>query len=127
MTAGSGASWVLKPWGRRLSWAAGDQMGLGKTLQTLTFMAFLKKMRDQGGPNLVVAPLAVVQNWANECKKFTPSLSYMKILGGRAERDELFTRMDVNFAEFDVFITSYDTFKMEESFFTDTIEWCQLP
>ena len=36
----------------------GDQMGLGKTLQTLTLLAFLKKMRASGGPHLVIAPLA---------------------------------------------------------------------
>ena len=50
----------------------GDQMGLGKTLQTLTFLSYLKKMRGAVGPSLVVAPLAVFQNWANECKAFTP-------------------------------------------------------
>ncbi len=31
-----------------------------------------------GGPHLVVAPLAVYQNWANECKQFTPSLTFFK-------------------------------------------------
>ena len=29
----------------------------------------------------VVAPLAVYQNWANECKAFTPELSFFKLHG----------------------------------------------
>ena len=51
-------------------------MGLGKTLQTLSFLAALK---DAGlpGPHLVVTPLAVVQNWANELRRFTPQVTWV--------------------------------------------------
>ncbi|KAL3918383.1 MAG: hypothetical protein SGPRY_006042, partial [Prymnesium sp.] len=130
-----------------------DQMGLGKTLQTLTFLSYLKKMRGAVGPSLVVAPLAVYQNWANECKSFTPELTFFKLHGsaqartihtGRCERNavatlhelggsfahasrleqersQLFSRMDVVYAEYDVFITTYDTLKNSEPFFTETI------
>ena len=39
-------------------------MGLGKTIQTLSFLAALKH-EGVPGPHLVVTPLAVLQNWAN--------------------------------------------------------------
>lgn len=51
-------------------------------------------MRSAAGPSLVVAPLAVYQNWANECKQFTPVLTFFKLHGSAAERDRLMQRSD---------------------------------
>ena len=96
-------------------------MGLGKTLQSLTFIAYLKTKRKLPGPHLVVCPLAVIQNWASECKQFTPSLTFCKIHGTSAERNEILSRRDVTYGEYDVYITTYDTLKMEEAWFTETI------
>ena len=33
----------------------------------------------------------------------------------------MFSRRDVTYGEYDVYITTYDTLKMEEAFFTETI------
>ena len=63
-------------------------MGLGKTIQTLSFLATLKS-HGFPGPHLVVTPIAVLQNWQNEVKRFTPSLSSIKIHGSAAERDRV--------------------------------------
>ena len=54
-------------------------------------MAFLSALKNAGlpGPHLVVTPLAVLQNWANELKRFTPDLSFVKIHGSASERDRL--------------------------------------
>ena len=84
---------------------AADEMGLGKTIQSLSFLAALK---DAGlpGPHLVVTPLAVLQNWANEIKRFTPGLRHVKIHGGLQERDRLLSREDVLGGEFDVYLTT---------------------
>jgi len=47
-------------------------MGLGKTLQTLAWLAWL---RERGGrnpkPALVVCPASVLHNWRREAEKFT--------------------------------------------------------
>lgn len=37
--------------------------GLGKTLQTISFLSYLKGERDVAGPSLVVVPLSVVSSW----------------------------------------------------------------
>ena len=80
-----------------------------------------------GGPHLVVAPLAVYQNWANECKQFTPSLTFFKLHGSSAERARLLARSDVCYGEYDVYVTTYDTLKACEDFFTETIpRWSVL-
>jgi SNF2 family DNA or RNA helicase len=41
-------------------------MGLGKTLQTIALLAYLKESRAEVGPHFVVAPKSLVGNWARE-------------------------------------------------------------
>lgn len=45
-----------------------DQMGLGKTVQTLGFLSYLVN-KGLKGPYLVVGPLSVLKNWENEAKR----------------------------------------------------------
>ncbi|MGV3710394.1 MAG: SNF2-related protein [Gemmatimonas sp.] len=47
-----------------------DDMGLGKTLQLLTFMAGLLEVGADILPMLVVAPVALLENWEEEARKF---------------------------------------------------------
>ena len=55
----------------------------------------------------MVTPLAVLQNWANEMKKFTPALTFCKIHGSLQERgDQLLSKEDVVGGEFDVYLTT---------------------
>ena len=76
-----GVNWMLSQYGRGTGGILGDEMGLGKTIQTLSFLSALKAA-NLPGPHLVVTPLAVLQNWANEMKRFTPGLSFVKVHGG---------------------------------------------
>jgi hypothetical protein len=77
-------------------------MGLGKTP---TVLAHLQDTRG-GGPTLVVAPPAVVGNWAAEAERFTPKLRVSIHHGaGRAATDEL---ADLA-ADNDVVLTTYGT------------------
>lgn len=97
-------------------------MGLGKTIQTLSFLCALKAA-GLPGPHLVVTPLAVLQNWANEMRRFTPSLSFIKVHGGQAERDRLLSDPAVVGITYDVYLTTYDTLRAEEGFFTEACLW----
>lgn len=45
-------------------------MGLGKTLQLLTFMASCFEEDPDLPPALVVAPVALLENWRNELDRF---------------------------------------------------------
>ena len=73
----------------------------------------------QPGPHLVVTPLAVLINWTNEIKKFTPGLSFCKIHGSQDERDGILTTVAILDAEYDVYLTTYDMILSEEAFFTE--------
>ena len=77
-------------------------MGLGKTP---TILARIRQTRGSG-PALVVAPPAVVGNWAAEASKFTPELKVLVHHGpSRAPIDKL----DTAFADLDVVMTTYGT------------------
>lgn len=49
-------------------------MGLGKTLQTLTWLAWLREEEPGNGPSLVVCPKSVMENWKSEAEHFFPGL-----------------------------------------------------
>lgn len=60
-----------------------DEMGVGKTVQTLSFLLHLKNLPgtpEEGGgpakpqrrPHLILAPLSVVREWREACHTFTP-------------------------------------------------------
>jgi SNF2 family DNA or RNA helicase len=77
-------------------------MGLGKTP---TILAHLVSTTG-GDPALVIAPPAVVGNWAAEARKFTPGLKVVVHHGAsRADEDEIAAEAD----EADVVITTYAT------------------
>lgn len=77
-------------------------MGLGKTP---TMLAHLLSSSDRG-PALVVAPPAVVGNWAAEAARFTPGLRVIVHHGpGRAAHDEIADEVE----RADVVITTYGT------------------
>ncbi|HEX3393046.1 MAG TPA: DEAD/DEAH box helicase [Acidimicrobiales bacterium] len=77
-------------------------MGLGKTP---TMLAHLAGTVD-GGPTLVIAPPAVVGNWAAEAARFTPALRVVVHHGAaRASAEELASEA----ARADMVITTYAT------------------
>jgi superfamily II DNA or RNA helicase len=77
-------------------------MGLGKTP---TVLAHIARTTGQG-PVLVIAPPAVVGNWAAEAARFTPQLRVVVHHGAsRATADEL----ESDVANADVVITTYGT------------------
>lgn len=61
--------WSLSPHSCRGALLA-DDMGLGKTLQLLTFIASCIERDPKLDPVLVVAPLALLENWRAEVEKF---------------------------------------------------------
>ena len=70
-----------------------DEMGLGKTVQTLAWIALERFNRDaRGMPALVVCPTSLVENWAEESRRFTPRLRLLVCHGD--EREALMREID---------------------------------
>ena len=52
-----------------------DDMGLGKSPQTLALLAAERDAGRAAGPTLLVCPMSLVGNWQREATRFTPGLS----------------------------------------------------
>ncbi|NKM12104.1 ATP-dependent helicase [Rhizobium laguerreae] len=88
--------WQVEAWEAGLPGVLNaDEQGLGKTLQTIAFLAWLKAQMAQGtpankGPVLVVAPTSLLENWEQEVSRHLqePGLGHLirlygSSLGGR--------------------------------------------
>lgn len=76
-------------------------MGLGKTVQTISFLAYLAEIKHIKGPHLIVCPLTVTFNWRNELNRFFPACK-VKLLSAKFEiREE-----DLNYIHKEVEIGS---------------------
>jgi len=93
-------------------------MGLGKTP---TMLAHLARTTDSGRA-LVIAPPAVVGNWAAEARKFTPGVRVVVHHGAGRAAPETFDRA---FAKADVVITTYGTAVRDMDALAD-LEWSQV-
>ena len=63
-----GVKWLISLWQNGLNGILADQMGLGKTIQTIGFLAHLIG-NGLNGPYLVIAPLSTLSNWVNEISR----------------------------------------------------------
>lgn len=109
-----GMNWMWELYKRSVGGILADDMGLGKTCQTIAFMALLVQVHKAGvlstkaGPNLIVVPPSVLDNWQNEFVKFAPDLTVIKYSGSPMDRDELAREiLDAADDEYDVILTSY--------------------
>jgi SNF2 family DNA or RNA helicase len=91
----------------------GDDMGLGKTLQILSFLDWSHDYQEEIGsnkPNLVVAPVTLLENWENEFSRFfEPFLSFIRYYGKEAKDIDLFT-----LGRKDVILTTYETLRSKQ-------------
>ena len=67
-----GLQWMVSLYNNNLNGILADEMGLGKTIQTIAFVAFLMESKGDPGPHLVLAPKAVLPNWAAEFAAWFP-------------------------------------------------------
>lgn len=63
-------------------------MGLGKTVQAITFLAALCHERCPR-PHLVVVPISTLPNWQREFARFAPQLNVVALAGERLCRTRL--------------------------------------
>lgn len=65
-----GLLWLQRSWASGRSGALlADDMGLGKTVQTLAFLRWLKDVQSKKKPIMIVAPVALLDNWQAEIKR----------------------------------------------------------
>ncbi|NXJ06849.1 SMCA1 protein, partial [Odontophorus gujanensis] len=90
--------------------------GLGKTLQTIALLGYLKHYRNIPGPHMVLVPKSTLHNWMNEFKRWVPSLRAVCLIGDKDAR-AAFIRDVMMPGEWDVCVTSYEMVIKEKSVF----------
>ena len=60
--------------------------GLGKTLQVISFLGYMKFHLGISGPHLVVVPKSTLSNWAREVAKWVPGFRALVVQGTKEER-----------------------------------------
>ena len=88
-----------------------DDMGLGKTLQVIAFVMG----ENTNKPSLVVTPSALIYNWLNEIRRFTPEARVLVVDGPKEEREKLAENM----ADYDFVITSYPMLRRDGAMYKD--------
>ncbi|KAL0921858.1 hypothetical protein M5K25_008972 [Dendrobium thyrsiflorum] len=112
-----GVKWLISLWQNGLNGILADQMGLGKTIQTIGFLAHLKG-NGLDGPYMVIAPLSTLSNWVNEVSRFVPSMKAIIYHGSKADRAELrrkYMPREIG-PKFPIVITSYEVVMNDAKF-----------
>ncbi|XP_028435183.1 E1A-binding protein p400 isoform X4 [Perca flavescens] len=111
-----GVDWLVNLHKKHLNGILADETGLGKTVQTVAYMAQLAGQEGIWGPHLIVVRTCKLLNWEVEFKRWCPGLKVLVYLGNR--RDRRSKRMwwgDAN--SFHVCVTSYKLLMKDQSHF----------
>lgn len=60
--------------------------GLGKTLQTISLLGYMKHYRNIPGPHMVLVPKSTLHNWMSEFKRWVPTLRSVCLIGDKEQR-----------------------------------------
>jgi len=85
-----GAGWLafLERWG--LGACLADDMGLGKSIELITFLLHLQEQDALEAPTLLVCPTSLLGNWEREVKKFGPTLKVLVHHGDKRAKSKAF-------------------------------------
>ncbi|CAK8539872.1 unnamed protein product [Lathyrus sativus] len=122
-----GVKWLISLWQNGLNGILADQMGLGKTIQTIGLLSHLKS-KGLDGPYMIIAPLSTLSNWMNEISRFAPSLHAVIYHGSRDQRDEIRRKhMPRTIGpKFPIVITSYEIAMNDARKFFRAYQWKYL-
>ncbi|GAB7334205.1 hypothetical protein MBLNU13_g06262t1 [Cladosporium sp. NU13] len=102
-----GLNWLNLLWSKKISCILADDMGLGKTCQVISFLSQLQ-LEQVDGVHLVIVPGSTLENWLREFENFSPGLNVVPYYGSQAERPTLQQKIEDDFSEIDVIVTTYD-------------------
>ncbi|SCV68458.1 BQ2448_579 [Microbotryum intermedium] len=107
-----GVSWMVKQEKKTKTYGGilADEMGLGKTIQAQATMLLHQSDDPREKSTLIVAPLALIEQWAEEIKDKVKNIWSVPKYHGPG-RDEICRGKDLE--KYDVVITTYQTLAMD--------------
>lgn len=64
-------------------------MGLGKTIQTISFLSYLFHQHQLYGPFLIVVPLSTLTSWQREFEIWAPEINVVVYIGDLMSRNTI--------------------------------------
>ncbi|WP_227936785.1 DEAD/DEAH box helicase [Alkalihalobacillus deserti] len=115
----AGVSWLAHLRRTGFGGCLADDMGLGKSIQTIAYMLHVinaqKSAQKISPPFLLICPTSLIYNWVSECEQFAPSIRVFVHHGpSRLKEEELHSE------EWDVVITSYQLSVRDSHLFQQT-------
>lgn len=99
----AGYDWLHFLHDYRFGGCLADDMGTGKTVQALAFLASLRANGHATAADLVIMPRSLLFNWQREAERFTPHLRvYIQADHGRIQDAR-------EFGDYDLVLTTYGT------------------
>ncbi|XP_021956408.1 chromatin-remodeling ATPase INO80 isoform X2 [Folsomia candida] len=125
-----GVNWLSKLFDHGVNGVLADEIGLGKTVQSIAFLAYLAEMCGIWGPFLVIAPSSSLHHWQQEIKRFIGEFKIVPYWGNPQERKILRqywqqTNLHTREASFHVVITSYNVVVQDLKYF-NKVKWQYL-
>ncbi|KAJ5698535.1 Chromodomain helicase hrp3 [Penicillium macrosclerotiorum] len=122
-----GLNFLAFNWVKDRNVVLADEMGLGKTVQTVSFINWLRHVRRQQGPFIVIVPLSTMPAWADTFDYWTPDLNYVVYNGSEKARSvlrdyELMVDGNPKRPKFHVLLTTYE-YAMNDSPFLGQFKW----
>ncbi|KAJ5494397.1 SNF2-related protein [Penicillium fimorum] len=122
-----GLNFLAFNWVRGRNVILADEMGLGKTVQTVAFINWMRHVRRQQGPFIVIVPLSTMPAWADTFDHWTPDLNYVVYNGSEKARSvlrdyELMVDGNPKRPKFHVLLTTYE-YAMNDSPFLGQFKW----
>ena len=62
---------------------------MGKTIQAISFLAYLYQYHEVREPFLIVAPKSTIPNWIKELKEWTPFFRVVNLIPTKEFRDNI--------------------------------------
>ena len=109
-----GVEWLLKLRAMGLGGILADDMGLGKSLQLIAYMASVVSVLTK--PILIVVPASLIYNWQKELQKFPIPVQSHLITGKAAQRRAIIEAYG-NLPG--ILITSYDYLRRDLAYYQD--------
>ena len=89
-----------------------DDMGMGKTIQAISFIAYLyESCGIRKSPHLIVAPKSTIANWMKEFKIWLPQFRVVNLIPTLEHRDEIISKQ-MKPGKFDVVVTTYEALRI---------------
>lgn len=114
----SGINWMMDHFDNGTNGILAEEMGPGKTLQTISLLGYMKHCRKIQGHNIVIVPKSTIDNWTNDFNHWCPTLKVVRLQhGSPMERNEVIRDqlLDPSNQEWNVRVTTFDTILSEKN------------